>query len=262
MEETTSREVNIRLQDLWTILKRCWIWMLIVFVAVAVLAFVLLTGQHVSEYQSTSSVFVLRQNDNQNNTTSQDVSVATNLINDCIEVVSSDSVLERVIADQNLALTTSQLRKMIQAENETGTRVLYITVTANDAQEAANITNSISHTLCDYFNEYLLGGQNQLKLIDEGRVATRESNPVSMLTVLLFALIGALLLYAVFFIIFLMDDKINSPEDVQRYLGIGVLGEIPNKHEVHRKKSKNGYYYYYYASDNAYGSQKQERRQG
>lgn len=261
MEETTNKEISVRLLDLWTILRRYWLWLLIVFVGIAILAFVLLTGQHVSEYQSTSSVFVLRQTDNE--TTSQDVSVATNLINDCIEVVTSESVLERVIADQNLALSTAQLRRMIHAENEASTRVLYITVTANDPEEAANITNSLSHTLCDYFNEYLLGGQNQLKLIDEGRVSTQESNPVSMLMVLLFAFAGAMVLYVVFLVVFLMDDKINTPEDVQKHLGVGVLGEIPDKNEVHRKKHKKGYYYYYYyASDRVYEPQKQERRQG
>jgi uncharacterized protein involved in exopolysaccharide biosynthesis len=110
MEENKNKEITVQLTDLWTIVRRCWIWMLIAFVVVAALSFAVLTSQHVSEYQSTSSIFVLRETDTQ--TSSADITVATNLINDCIEVVKSDSVLNLVIEDQNLALTTAQLRKM------------------------------------------------------------------------------------------------------------------------------------------------------
>ena len=254
MEEKQSKEVTIQLQDLWTIAKRCWLWMLIAFVVVAVLTFVVLTSQHVSEYQSTSSIFVLRETDTQ--TSSADITVATNLINDCVEVVKSDSVLSLVIQDQNLALTTTQLRKMITTTNETGTRVLYITVTANDPKEAANITNSISEALCSYFNDYLLNEQKQLKIIDPGIVATKESNPVSLLFVGLIAVAAAFVIYLAFFVIFLMDDKINSAEDVMRHLGVSVLGEIPNKNESQKRRSKNGYYYYYSASEEASGQKK------
>lgn len=249
MEENKNREITVQLTDLWTIVRRCWIWMLIAFVVVAALTFAVLTSQHVSEYQSTSSIFVLRETDTQ--TSSADITVATNLINDCIEVVKSDSVLNLVIEDQNLALTTAQLRKMITTTNETGTRVLYITVTANDPEEAANITNSISSELCSYFNDYLLNEQKQLKIIDGGNVATKESNPVSAVFVALIAVAAAFVVYLVFFIVFLLDDKINTAEDVLRHLGVSVLGEIPNKNDVHKRRSKSGGYYYYYAAGEA-----------
>jgi hypothetical protein len=40
-----------------------------------------------------------------------------------------------------------------------------------------------------------------------------------------------------------MDDKINSAEDVERYLGMSTLGMIPNRQDSVRRKAKYGYYY-------------------
>ena len=45
------------------------------------------------------------------------------------------------------------------------------------------------------------------------------------------------------FVRFLMDDKVNTAEDVERYLGLHVLGAIPDKTQLMRKRSKGAYYY-------------------
>ena len=251
MESHSNREVTIDLKNLWVILRRAWIWMLIALVAAGALTYTVLSVRHVSTYESQASIFVLRHNDRQSSnqsTSSQDVSVATNLINDCMEVVMSERVLDRVIADLQLSLTTDQLRTMIKATNETNSRVLYITVTAEDPKQAMDIANEVSEELCNCFNDYLLNGENQLRAIDRGKLPTKESNPVSLLFVLLIAGLAAVAVYCVFFVIFLLDDKINDEKDVQRYLGLSVLGEIPNKNETRKRRSKDGYYYYYYGA--------------
>lgn len=251
MEENATKEVTVRFGDLWKVLKRCWLWALIALVLISVLSYVLMSARRTDEFESTSSIFVLRQPE-KTATSSQDVSVATNLINDCVEVVTSDAVLERVIADLSLNMGPDRLRTMIDTKNATDTRVLYITVTAEDANLAANITNSVQTQLCNYFNAYLLGGQELLKPIDKGQVATVPSNPVSMLLVALFGIVAAAAVFAVFLILFMTDDKINGTEDVINYLGVPVLGDIPNKNESRRRRrSKNGYYYYHRAYKNS-----------
>ena len=55
-----------------------------------------------------------------------------------------------------------------------------------------------------------------------------------------------------------MNDKINSAEDVEKYLGMSMLGMIPNRNDSVRRKSKYGYYYY--RSSSYYGSSEQGNR--
>ena len=75
-------------------------------------------------------------------------------------------------------------------------------------------------------------------------VPQTPSNPISKLAILLAALIGAAAVYGVFFVLHLLDDKINDADDVQNILGISVLGEIPNERDVSTHKKRYGSYYY------------------
>ena len=65
-----------------------------------------------------------------------------------------------------------------------------------------------------------------------------------MLKIGLIAFVCALVVYAVYFILYLMDDKISTAEDVERYLGVSTLGVIPNRQDVMRRRSKGGYHAY------------------
>ena len=51
-------------------------------------------------------------------------------------------------------------------------------------------------------------------------------------------------------IIYLLDDRIRTEEDIERYLGLSVLGDIPNADD--KKSHQYGYY-------KAYGSHEQKK---
>lgn len=51
---------------------------------------------------------------------------------------------------------------------------------------------------------------------------------------------GKALSYSVFLVAFLLDDCIRTDEDVERYLGLSILGDIPDANDV--KRHQYGYY--------------------
>ena len=63
------------------------------------------------------------------------------------------------------------------------------------------------------------------------------------MTVLAMGMAVALLVYGIYFVRYLLDDKINQPEDVEKYLGVSVLGVIPNSEDSKRRYTKYGTYY-------------------
>ena len=46
---------------------------------------------------------------------------------------------------------------------------------------------------------------------------------------------AALIAYLVFFILYVTDDKINTAEDLDQYLGVNLLGQIPYRHNSREK---------------------------
>lgn len=244
MEESKSFE--IRLTDLWSVLKRCWWLMLAVLVAVGSVTYIYLKSTHEPRYTSTATLYVLPEKSNNANLSSSDVTIATTLVKDFNELITNDKVLYQVYETSGGMVSPAQLKNMVSVENPTNTRVLYLKVSALNPASAKLLVDAFADATCQVFNDLFSTGENKgqkmLQVVDYGRENKNISNPISMLKVTLIAVISALLVYVVFILIFVLDDKINDGDDVQRYLGVSLLGEIPNRADAHRRKSKYGYY--------------------
>ena len=250
--EEQNKETEIRLQDLWLILKRCWWLVLIVMVVVTVVVYIGLTLTHDDEYTATISIYVLSNTAGTADEESpagvgvdyDDIRLASYLIDDCYVLLKSyDNVLAPVMVSQNLEglISIEQLEKMIEIDNKDDTRVLYLSVTSSSAQRSADIANAIGEQACSYFNN--LYKQDILNVVDHAEPESKPSNPVSKLMVILIGLVAGVLIYGIYFLNYILDDKINTADDVEKYLGLSMLGVIPNRQDSSRRKSKYGYYY-------------------
>lgn len=242
--EEEIKQTEIKLSDLWTILKKCWWLMGIVLIVVAVAVFVLLKATHEDEYTAQVGIWAIKTDGSDSNSTSNgyyDMVIATNLVSDYKLLATTDEVLGRVIAANNWAISVGDFREMVTVSHETNTRVLYLSVTTLSAESARVATESWSQIFCDYITE--LRGEEMIKTIGATPLPEKPSNPISIFQILLIAFLAAILVYGIYFVRFVLDDKVNSPDDVSRYLGLNVLGAIPNKNHLNRRREKYGYYY-------------------
>ncbi len=252
MEEQT-KEIEIRLQDLWLIFKRCWWLMLIVLVAVSILAYTALSLTHEDRYTANVSIYVMNTPDKSDgnyngNFSTTHISMAMYLIKDCLELGKShDQILQPVMVSQNLegVVDLEELEKMYTIKKAEDAHVLYLSVTSASAERSRDIVNAFADQTCSYFNKVY--DQELLSVVDYAQAPDKPSNPISMMMILLIGFVCAFVVYGIYFVMFIMDDKINNSDDVEKYLGLSMLGVIPNKYDSGRKKSKNGYYYNYSA---------------
>ena len=247
MEENT-REIELRLSDFGQVLKRCWVMVLVTAVVVFGGLYSLLSVLHVDEYEAQVTIYILR-NSNSNEDTPpttnlvQDISIANALIDDCkILMLSRDHVLTPVLEETpTLSDTTwKDLKKMITIENSGEDRILTLSVRSDDPEMSAELANKVANHACEYFNEKYQ--QPISSVVDFAEVPSGICNPVSILLVALIAFAAAAVVFAINVVRFLMDDKINSSEDVEKYLEMSVLGVIPNRQDSNRHKTKYRYY--------------------
>jgi capsular polysaccharide biosynthesis protein len=176
------------------------------------------------------------------NSTTGDFSIANTLVNDYMELVTMRRVINQVCHDTGLILSPEAFRKMVSVTSIESTRFVHVSVTAADPNRACELANSLASNACSILNDDLLNGQPYASVANEGIPPSAPSNPISMLKLLIFAFLGAIAVYGVYFVLFLLDDKVNNADDVEKYLGLSVLGQIPNKQDVSRRKK--GYYAY------------------
>ena len=245
MEEEKSTDIDLGLQDLLDILRHCWWIMGIVAIVVGVALYTFMNTTHEDEYTAQASIYVTRSteaNSGSASTTSSDLSLATYLAKDCPELVKSRAVLDPIASLYGMEYDS--LRARVTVSNKSDTRLVYISVSAVNAETAADLATDLAYEACEFMNEKMYEGQKLFKVVDEGFAPSKPSNPISLLTVLLIAVAAALVVYVIYLIMFLMDDKINGPEEVEKYLQLSILGQIPNKQDAGRKKK----YYAYDAS--------------
>ena len=59
-------------------------------------------------------------------------------------------------------------------------------------------------------------------------------------------MLAAVVVCGIYVVIYLLDDGIHSDDDVQRYLGLSVLGRIPDLNSIN---TRGKYSYYAYGAD-------------
>ena len=76
-----------------------------------------------------------------------------------------------------------------------------------------------------------------VKTVEEADLPTHPSSPSVFRNTLLGGVLGIILAMGVIILIYILDDTIKTPEDVENYLGLNVLTSIPI-HEGAQKPAK------------------------
>ena len=195
-------------------------------------------------YETTAKLYVMSNGDSAINLA--DLQIGSYLTNDYQEVFKTWEVHEMVIQNLNLPFTYSTLASMVTITNPTDTRILYITVRSGDPQQATDIANEYATVVKKYISQTMATEEPNIL-----SVALKPSNPISPTKtrdIILGLIIGALLASAVIVVRFLTDDRIKSPDDLQKYLGFETLAIIPS---LNTGSGKGKYYRAYYGKKDA-----------
>lgn len=237
-----KHESNVRtatLKDLWQVFLRS-LWLMAaaaVLCCAAVFAVNRLTFD--PQYQSTATLYILKQENGEDyKYTSSDFSLALNVVNDCTYMLKSHAVLDQVIDDLDLDMEYGELSKNISTVNPDNTRILEVTVKTGDARLSQRVVDKICQVGAESIAKAM--GFEQVNLYEYGTLNEKPCNTLGAKVYVLTAVVAAVLMYTVKLLVFLLDDKIRTPEDVENYLGISVLGEIPYIGKA--QKGKRGYY--------------------
>ena len=216
------------------------------------------------EYESRAILYILKQdNKSDDEYTSSDFSLALNVVNDCTYLLRSHKVLDEVITELNLDIRYDELTRKISTANPDGTRVLEVIVRADSPERAREIVNCVCQVGAQAITEAM--GFQQVNLYEYGTLNKVPCNRTGYKTYVFIGFGAALLTYAVYLLIFLLNDRIRTEEDVHDYLGLSVLGEIPNANDKgHGRygsqygKKKYAYYSSRYETKKAAPAEKKE----
>lgn len=179
------------------------------------------------EYQSTSRIYVVsRQNQDNNALTNSDLQAGAYLVKDYREIILSQNVLSQAIEELKLDMTPAELSKKISVSVPTDTRILSITAKDGDPKEAARIANGLRNVAAEKITS--VTKVSDVTTLDEAEVPQSPSSPNIKRNVLLGFVVGAGLMVVLLVVVEVLDDRVKKPEDVEELMGMPLLGVVPD----------------------------------
>lgn len=231
----------VTFKNLWDLLVQRFLVIALVAIVGSILFLAVSRMTYTPVYQSTVILYIQRQSDTTSvGDASSEFSLSLKLVNDCIYFVKSHTVLDQVIADLDLDMSYRQLYNSISAHNPDNTRFLEITVKAGTPEQAKEIADRIGQIAPQVIDNAM--GRRQVYLFEEGTLNESPSNKTGMIIYAVVFVMLAAATYVVYLIQYLLNDQIRTDEDVERILGLTILGSIPDANATFRNESK--YYGY------------------
>ena len=223
IEVKNDDEIEIDLGELFhLLLQKIWI-IILCFIVGAALAFggtkFLITPQ----YSASSIIYILTKTTSV--TSLADIQMGAQLTVDFEVLAKSRTVVEEVIETLDLDTTYEKLLDQITTENPTDTRMLELTVTDPDPEMAKTISNTLADATADRVADVM--DSDKPNIVDRAVKPSRPSSPSTVKNTAIGALAGAFLAMAVIVIRFLLNDTVQTEEDIRKYLNLNTLAAVP-----------------------------------
>ncbi len=216
-------EIEIDLTELFQLLlQKIWIILLCMILAGGIVlggTLFLITPK----YEASSMIYILTKTTSV--TSLADIQMGEQLTVDFETLAESRPVIEAVIDDLNLDYTYEEMTDMISTENPTDTRILRLIVENEDAELAKDISNSLAEATAERV-AYVMKS-DEPTIVENAVTADSPSSPNVLRNTAVGALAGAALAMAVFVIRYLMNDTIQTEEDIRKYLNLHTLAAVP-----------------------------------
>lgn len=224
----------IDLTEILSAVRQHLLELIFVTLAAALVGFMASKFLMTPKYDSSALMIVNTRQDVNANVTSDQINSATKLVSTYSIVIKSDTVLQQVIDNLGLNLTYAQLNKRVTVAAVDDTQVMKITVQSDSPEWARQVCEQIITVAPDVIKEAVEAGS--VKVISNPSLATEPVSPNIMKNTMLAAAVGFVLVIGIIVLQVLLDNKINTEEDVTKYLDMTVLGVIPQYDQGGKKE--------------------------
>lgn len=224
MNNEDNEELEVDLVELMYRMIEKIKWIILAAVVGMVLAFGVTKLLITPKYEATAKLYVLESNNQVVDLSA--LNMSAQLTSDYVQVFKNWHVHNMVLtALPELEYDYGELEEMLTITTPSDTRIIEITVTSTDPQEAYDIAMAYA-TYAPEFIEVKME-TSRPNLFEAARVPEKPSSPHLMMNLLIGTFLGACVAIAVIFVQFIADDRIRNAEMLQKRLGLATLGMMP-----------------------------------
>ena len=183
-------------------------------------------------YTATSKLYIVGQS---GSSIIADLQIGSVLSMDYPEVFKTWEVHQMVNEELGTNYSYSMLQSMISVDIPEDTRILYITARNTDPQMAADLANAYANAAKRFITQTMRTDEPStfsIALVPSVAGGTSITNYV-----IRGILLGTVLAGGILVLLFLLDNRPKSPEDIMRYANIPTLAVIPQSPYLSNRKA-------------------------
>ena len=234
MKENMYDEDTIDLLELARVLLKKWWLILLSAVFCGALALLVTITMINPQYQSNAMLYILSKTTSI--TSLADLQLGSELTADFEVIAKSkpvlDSAIEKLKTESDKTFTRDDLNQMLSVSNKSDTRILVISATSTDPTDASLVANAVAEATAEQM-AYIMKS-DEPTTVEKAEV---ESTPVSP-SLKKNLLMGILAACGILVVGYLMNDTINTEDDIKRYLDAPTLIIIPAEKGLAKKEKR------------------------
>ena len=228
-----TEEIEIDLLQLWNAVRhRIWLVLLAGFI-VADIAFAITKFLITPMYSSSATMLVVTKETTLSSLA--DLQLGSQLTNDYEIMITSRPVLQEAIEELNLDISYKRLRNMITISNPNDSRMLIISTLQADPELAKNVVDTVAQISSEYIADKM--EVTAPKIMEEGEVPIFQSSPSILRNTAIGGMLGILAAVFLICVAVILNDSIQTEDDIERYLQLPVLAVVPDKSGSSRKSA-------------------------
>ncbi|MBQ3306971.1 MAG: hypothetical protein IJG68_02130 [Bacilli bacterium] len=217
---------EIDLKDLFDYFKGKISWIIISIAIALVIGNIYTMFTRVPYYKSSTSLVLVSEHGSDNSTyNTSEQQLNKNLVSTYSEIIKSKMVLNTVISNLGLNYTATELQNNIMVSSVSNTEVIRISVSDADSNLAAQIADETANVFVQEVNKFYK--LNNVTVLDKAEVALKPYNVNYVKDNIIYLLVGLIISCEVIFIFFYFDTTIKTSDEIEKKLGLTVIGTVP-----------------------------------
>lgn len=177
-----------------------------------------------STYTASTSIYLTPQISESGSLDYNSQMANSKLVSNVVELMTQNNIMSEVAKNVGLESADS-VKSMVNVTNDSNTEIITVTATTTDPKLSKDIANDTVSTFIRTMQKNL--NVRNIEVVDKAKLSYVPSGPNVKKNTMMAGCVGLVVGVGYATLRFLLDNRLRTKEEAEKYLGIPVFCEIP-----------------------------------